>query len=180
MLVSAGFAAGLHLAWTALAGALVLLIISGHRPRRLLAEVDGPLLLFFGALFVVVAGLDRSGALAPGRWLAAAAPGDTLTGLGRLALVSVLASNVVSNVPWVVVAATWLGHGPGHEREWLVLALTSTFAGNLTLLGSVANVIVFEAAGERCRIGFWRFLAVGAPITLATTVVGLAVVWALT
>jgi hypothetical protein len=52
--------------------------------------------------------------------------------------------------------------------------------GNLTLLGSVANVIVFEIARERCAIGFWRFLAIGAPITVLTTAVGLVAVWALT
>ena len=101
-------------------------------------------------------------------------------GLLKFSLASVLASNMVSNVPWVVIAATWLPHGPGHEREWLALALSSTFAGNLTLLGSVANVIVFEIARERCAIGFWRFVAIGAPITLITTAAGLAVVWALT
>ena len=181
LLVSVGFAIGLQLAWTALGGALLLMLISGRPPRQILSEVDGPLLLFFGALFVVVAGLDRSGLLAvAGNWLAPALREGGIFGLLKFSLVSVLASNVVSNVPWVVIAARWLPHGPGHEREWLALALSSTFAGNLTLFGSVANVIVFEIARERCAIGFWRFVAVGVPITLITTAAGLAVVWALT
>lgn len=178
---SAGFILGFQLAWTALAGAVVLILISGRPPRQILSEVDGPLLLFFGALFVVVAGLDRSGALAEAsEWVIPYVGAGGLVGLLQFSLVSVLTSNVVSNVPWVVIAASWLPHGVGHQREWLLLSLTSTFAGNLTLLGSVANVIVFEIARERCAIGFWRFLAIGAPITVLTTAVGLVAVWALT
>jgi Na+/H+ antiporter NhaD/arsenite permease-like protein len=181
VLTSVGFMLGFHLAWTALAGALVLLLISGRPPRQILAEVDGPLLLFFAALFVVVAGLERSGVLAEASaWVAPSLGEGGVVGLLKFSLVSVLASNLVSNVPWVVLAATWLPHGAGHQREWLVLALTATFAANLTLLGSVANVIVFEIARDRCAIGFWRFLVIGAPITVLTTAVGLAVVWALT
>lgn len=181
LFTSVGFMLGFQLAWTALGGALVLILISGRPPRQILSEVDGPLLLFFGALFVVVAGLERSGLLAAASgWVVPSVREGGLFGLLKFSLVSVLASNVVSNVPWVVIAAPWLPHGFGHQREWLILALTSTFAGNLTLLGSVANVIVFEIAHERCAIGFWRFLAIGAPITVLTTAAGLGVVWALT
>jgi len=57
---------------------------------------------------------------------------------------------------------------------WLATALASTLAGNLTVVGSVANLIVLELAGTRERIGFWRFLRYGAPVTGATLVVGLA------
>jgi Na+/H+ antiporter NhaD/arsenite permease-like protein len=61
----------------------------------------------------------------------------------------------------------------------LLLALTSTFAGNLTLFGSVANIIVFETARGHVRIGFWEFLRIGAPLTLLTTAAGvtLLLVW---
>ena len=178
---SVGFILGFQLAWTALGGAVILMVISGRPPRQILSEVDGPLLLFFGALFVIVAGLDRSGVLAQASARVAPSLQDGgVIGLLKFSLVSVLAANVVSNVPWVVLAATWLPHGLGHQREWLVLALTATFAGNLTMLGSVANVIVFETARERCAIGFWRFLAIGTPITVVTTAVGLVVVWVLT
>ena len=171
---SVGFILGFQLAWTALAGAVILIAVSGRQPRQILSEVNGPLLLFFGALFVVVGGLDRSGVLADASaWVVASLQDGGVVGLLKFSLVSVLAANVVSNVPWGVLAATWLPHGGGHEREWLTLAVTATFAGNLTLLGSVANVIVFEAARERCAIGFWRFLAIGAPITVLTTAVGL-------
>jgi Na+/H+ antiporter NhaD/arsenite permease-like protein len=81
-------------------------------------------------LFVVVAGLDRSGVLAEAsEWVIPYVGEGGLVGLLQFSLVSVLTSNVVSDVPWVVIAASWLPHGVGHQREWLLLALTSTFAG---------------------------------------------------
>lgn len=105
------------------------------------------------------------------------APG--LLGIFHFAWVSVLASNVVSNVPYVLVAARWVAQGPNPHRLWLLLALTSTFAGNLTLFASVANVIVFETARPHVHIGFWTFLRIGAPLTLLTTAAGVALllVW---
>jgi Na+/H+ antiporter NhaD/arsenite permease-like protein len=113
--VLVGFISGLQLAWTALSGAAVLLLIAGYPPRQLLAQVDGPLLLFFGALFILVAGLDAAGVL---RWVATGvfplfhAPG--LLGLVHFAWVSVLASNIVSNVPyWSAHDATDYGSGGG-------------------------------------------------------------------
>ena len=179
-LVLMGFISGLQLAWTALGGATVLLLIAGRPPRQLLAQVDGPLLLFFGALFIIVAGLEAAGVLG---WVSTGvfpllhAPG--LIGLFHFAWVSVLASNVVSNVPYVLVAARWVAEGPNPHRLWLLLALTSTFAGNLTLFASVANVIVFETARTHVHIGFWEFLRIGVPLTLLTTAAGVALllVW---
>jgi Na+/H+ antiporter NhaD/arsenite permease-like protein len=179
-LVLVGFISGLQLAWTALSGATVLLLIAGRPPRQILAQVDGPLLLFFGALFIIVAGLEAAGVL---EWVSTGvfplfhAPG--LLGIVHFAWVSVLASNVVSNVPYVLVAARWVAQEPNAHRLWLLLALTSTFAGNLTLFASVANVIVFETARTHVRIGFWEFLRIGAPLTLLTTAVGVALllVW---
>jgi Na+/H+ antiporter NhaD/arsenite permease-like protein len=102
-----------------------------------------------------------------------------LLGIIHFSWVSVLASNVVSNVPYVLVAAKWVAQGADPHRLWLLLALTSTFAGNLTLFGSVANVIVFETARAHVRIGFWEFLRIGAPLTLLTTAAGVALllVW---
>ena len=89
-----------------------------------------------------------------------------------------LASNIVSNVPYVPVAASWVGQEAHPQRLWLLLALTSTFAGNLTLFGSTANVIVLEMAGAQARIGFWQFLRIGGPMTLLTTAVGVAFILA--
>jgi Na+/H+ antiporter NhaD/arsenite permease-like protein len=167
-----------NLAWTALAGATVLLAISGRSPRTLIAEVDGPLLLFFSALFVIVAGLDTGGVLArASTWLIPLINGAGLSGIVNFSWVTVLGSNVVSNVPYVLMAGRWIA--PGAHHLWLLLALTSTLAGNLTVFGSAANVIVFESARDHVHIGFWEFLRIGIPITVVTTLVGVALLLAL-
>ena len=172
-LVLVGFITGYHLAWTALAGAALLFLVSGRAPREIMAQVDGPLLLFFGALFVIIAGLEAAKVpVAAFTWLAPLVEGNGLVPAIHFAWISVLASNVVSNVPYVLLAASWIKQLADPDRLWLLLALTSTFAGNLTLFGSVANVIVFESAREHIRVGFWKFLRVGVPLTLLTTVVG--------
>jgi Na+/H+ antiporter NhaD/arsenite permease-like protein len=178
-LVVAGFVSGLQLAWTALGGATLLLLISGRPPRQLMAQVDGPLLLFFGALFIIIAGLNVTGVLTlVSAWVLPWFHAPGLLGIVHFSWVSVLASNVFSNVPYVLVAANWVTQGANPHRLWLLLALTSTFAGNLTLFGSVANVIVFETAGAQARIGFWQFLRIGAPLTLLATAVGVALLLA--
>jgi len=178
-LVVAGFVSGFHLAWTALGGATLLLLISGRPPRQIMAQVDGPLLLFFGALFIIIAGLEAAGVLTlVSTWVVPLFHAPGLLGIAHFAWVSVLASNLVSNVPYVLAAARWVGQGEDSQRLWLLLALTSTFAGNLTLFGSVANVIVFETARAQTRIGFWAFLRIGAPLTLLTTAVGVVLILA--
>jgi len=61
------------------------------------------------------------------------------------------------------------------EKAWLVMAMASTYAGNLTLLGSVANLIVAESAGKYgIRIRFGRYLKIGLPVTIATIAIGTA------
>jgi len=72
----------------------------------------------------------------------------------------------VSNVPLVLVAVAWVPHMPEPTWCFVMLAVASTLAGNLTLFGSVANIIVMESAGPRGEIGFWRFLRYGSVITI--------------
>jgi Na+/H+ antiporter NhaD/arsenite permease-like protein len=61
------------------------------------------------------------------------------------------------------------------ERLWLSLAAFSTLAGNLTVIGSVANVIVFETARrDGVDVGFFEYLAAGLPLTLLTCVLAWA------
>jgi Na+/H+ antiporter NhaD/arsenite permease-like protein len=178
-LVLVGFVAGLDLAWTALAGGVMAVALSGRPPRQVLAEVDGPLLLFLSALFVIVGGLEaRQIVTRVGSWAQPLIGAPGAWGAVHFSWVSIIASNLVSNVPWVLIVARWIGVADGGRRLWMLLALTSTFAGNLTLVGSVANVIVFETA--RVRVGFWEFLRVGAPLTIVTTTVGVALLLWLT
>jgi Na+/H+ antiporter NhaD/arsenite permease-like protein len=172
-----GFVAGLPLAWTALAAASFALAVAPRAPRDVLARVDWPLLVFFCGLFVVVAGVGRSGLA---EWLYARAVGPVLgTDPAHQAVVfsgfATLASQLVSNVPFVLLAGSWIPNTADPDLLWLATALSSTLAGNLTIVGSVANVIVLELAGDRGRIGFWRFLAYGLPVTALTLAAGLAV-----
>ena len=169
LLVLVGFLAGLPLAWTALAGAALCMAVGGRAPREALMRVDWPLLLFFGGLFVVVAGVGRSGAA--DRMHDAIAP---LLGAGPVRQVAVfsaftaVASQVVSNVPFVLLAGHWIPRLSDPTLLWLATAMAATLAGNLTVVGSVANLIVLELAGERGRIGFWRFFRYGALVTALT------------
>jgi Na+/H+ antiporter NhaD/arsenite permease-like protein len=178
-LAVAGFLAGFPLAWTALFAAALLMAAAGRAPREALARVDWPLLLFFAGLFVVVAGVGQAGlaerlfqAFSP--WLGAT-PEQQVLGFSGF---TVLASLVVSNVPFVLLAGHWIPRLADPELLWLATALASTLAGNLTVVGSVANLIVLELAGPKGRIGFWRFLRHGAVVTVGTLVVGLAILLA--
>lgn len=158
--------AGISLAGAAMSAAAVLMVVARTPPRRAFVAVDWQLLVFFAGLFVLVAGIAHAGILdrlfdqlAP-----AIARGDALADLAFIALI-VVASNLVSNVPLVLVAVAWVPHLPDPTWGYILLAVASTLAGNLTLFGSVANVIVMETAGPRGEIGFWRFLRYGSVIT---------------
>jgi len=93
----------------------------------------------------------------------------------NLAWFSALGSNVFSNVPYVLVAGKWIGNFARPELMWKVMALATTFAGNLTLLGSVANIIVVESARGHVEIGFWDYARLGIPVTILTTAGGMAI-----
>ena len=175
-LVTIGFLSGRSLAGMALGGAAILTLIARSQPRPVFARVDWSLLLFFGGLFVVVEGAARSGALERAHlallpWFGNSAERQ-LIAFGAFTEV---ASNLFSNVPFVLLARDWVPKLAQPEYQWVGLAMTSTLAGNLTLVGSVANLIVFELAGPDGRIGFLRFLRYGLVITLVTTILGMAV-----
>ena len=97
-----------------------------------------------------------------------------------LALVTAVLSNIVSNVPAVLVLKPFVGNLADPQRAWLVVAMASTLAGNFTLVGSVANLIVAERAKARSvAIDFWPYFKVGAPLTLITLALGtLWMMWA--
>ncbi|HEU4726965.1 MAG TPA: SLC13 family permease [Kofleriaceae bacterium] len=167
--------AGVSLAGAAMSAAAGLMVVARTPPKRAFAAVDWQLLVFFAGLFVVVAGVARAGLL--DRLFDALAPlvarGDVAGDLAFIVLV-VVGSNLVSNVPLVIVAIAWVPRMPEPTWGYIMLAVASTLAGNLTLFGSVANVIVMESAGPRGEIGFWRFLRYGAVITAVDLVVSFA------
>ena len=178
-LAIAGFSAGFPLAWTALFAAALLMAIAPRAPREALRHVDWPLLVFFAGLFVVVEGIARTKVAASMHAGLSPLLGSTVERQGFVfSLFTVAASQIVSNVPFVIVAQHWIPQLAEPRFMWLVTALASTLAGNLTVVGSVANIIVLELAGARARIGFWAFLRIGAVVTSTTLAAGLALLLA--
>ncbi len=176
--------AGLAIAGTSLAGAAmcaaaVLMVIAQTGARDVFKTIDWTLLAFFGGLFVVVTGIAHAGVLE--RAFAVVQPivarGDLTGDLAFIALV-VIGSNIVSNVPLVLVAVAWVPFMPEPTWGYIMLAVASTLAGNLTLFGSVANIIVMETAGPRGEISFWRFLRYGSVITVIDLVLAFAILFA--
>lgn len=175
-LVFTGFLVGLNLPWTALGGSALLMVLARRDTHEVLKLVDWHLLVFFAALFVVVEGLSGTGL--PDQIysrLGGVFGGTTASQAWNLAWFSALGSNVFSNVPFVLVAGKWISRFTDPELMWKVMALATTFAGNLTLLGSVANIIVVESARGHVEIGFWDYARYGIPVTVLTTVLGVAV-----
>jgi Na+/H+ antiporter NhaD/arsenite permease-like protein len=177
--VFAGFLAGWNLAWTALAGGAVVMVLARRDTHEVLKQVDWHLLLLFAALFVVVEGLNLTGL--PGQLYEQLRGlfGATATAQAwNLTWFAAAGSNIFSNVPFVLVAGQWLPHFADPPLMWKVMALATTFAGNLTLLGSVANLIVVESARGHLEVGFWDYARFGIPVTLLTLVVGTALLLA--
>jgi len=167
------FLAGAPIALAALAAATALLITRRVKPQRIFREVDFSLLVFFAGLFIVTGAIESTGL--SDRLLCVARP-VAEAGVAPLAGVSVVLSNLVSNVPAVMLFRPLIPHLSDPEKAWLTLAMATTFAGNLTLLGSVANLIVAESARERgVQLSFGEYLKAGVPITLVSLVLG--VLW---
>jgi Na+/H+ antiporter NhaD/arsenite permease-like protein len=174
--IFACFVAGLNLAWTALAGAALLMVLARRDTHEVLKLVDWHLLVFFAALFVVVDGLSDTGL--PDtiyRHLEPIFGSNVTSQTWNLTWFSVIGSNIFSNVPFVLVAAKWIARFVEPVLMWKVLALATTFAGNLTIVGSVANMIVVESARDHIQVGFWDYARFGIPITILTTAAGVIV-----
>ena len=163
------FFAGLPIATVAI-GAAALMLLSKVEPERVYKLIDWPLLVMFIGLFVVVHVFDTNVVRVCGidQW-----EGLAKHPVASVSLLSVVLSNVVSNVPAVLLFKPIIELMPDSEQAWLVLAMSSTFAGNLTLLGSVANLIVVENARRAgIEITFTEYLKVGIPVTILTTLSG--------
>ena len=174
--VFAGFIAGLNLSWTALAGGALLMVLARRDTHPVLKLVDWHLLVFFAALFIVVGGLEGTGL--PDRiyrHVHVVFGQSTVSQAWNLAWFSEVGSNIFSNVPFVLVAGKWIGNFAQPELMWKVMALATTFAGNLTIVGSVANIIVVESARSHTEIGFWDYAKYGLPVTVLTSVAGLLI-----
>jgi Na+/H+ antiporter NhaD/arsenite permease-like protein len=170
------FFAGLPMPVVAV-GAAAFLLLGKLKPERVYREVEWSLLLMFTGLFVVVHGFEIHVA---GRWSLAAWSPLREHPVTALSLAAAGLSNLVSNVPAVLLFRPVMGALPptAQQSAWLALAMASTLAGNLTIPGSVANLIVIEKARRAgTSISFWEYCRVGVPVTLLT--LGLGIGWLL-
>ena len=165
------FFAGWPVPKVAIVAGAVLLITRRVRPENVYERIDWPLLVMFAGLFIVIAGVQQT---ALETQLAALAGRMHLDNAFLLSGISAVLSNIVSNVPAVLVFKPFVGHLADPRRAWLVLAMSSTLAGNLTVVGSVANLIVIQQAAARVKIGFWEYFRVGAPLGVITILIGAA------
>ena len=150
------------------AGAL-LLITRRVNPEKIYRRIDWSLLVMFAGLFVVIAGVEKTSLEQD---LTNFAGQIHLDNVFLLSAFSAVLSNLVSNVPAVLVFKPFAAHLANPTRAWLTLAMSSTLAGNLTVLGSVANLIVIQQARRRVKIGFWDYFRVGAPLAVLTILLG--------
>ncbi len=154
------------------AGAL-LLLTRRVKPGRIYREIDWSLLVLFIGLFIVVAGIERTPLSAN---LFAAASRYHLERTAPMAIFTAILSNIVSNAPAVLLFKGFVPHLPDATRAWLTLAMSSTLAGNLTLLGSVANLIVVERARRTAHISFWEYGRAGLPLAIITLALGIVMI----
>ena len=152
-----------------------LLLMTRLKSERIYAEIDWSLLLMFVGLFIIVAGAQRA-LLTPDAL--AAAGRLRLDQLPTLSLVTAALSNLVSNVPAVLIMRPFIDALPNHDTAWLAVAMASTLAGNFTVIGSIANLIVVQkAASLGVSISFWDYFRVGAPLTIVTLAIGTLWLW---
>lgn len=171
VMVLAGFLAGFPPPLVAALGAAIMLITRTRDPHLVYDEVDWGLLVFFVGLFLIVGGAENAGMthalLRLGEKL-------NLQHAGVFALVAAGLSNLVSNVPAVMLLKSLVPRFANPHTGWLVLSMASTLAGNLTITGSVANIIVVERARKEASITFGDYFRVGLPVTVVTMVFGYA------
>ncbi len=171
-----GFSAGAELALMSMLGAAILVLVANKRPDEIFAKINWSLLLFFASLFIVVGGINRVGLVDQAhKFLEGYFSISTTQQVATFSLASLILSNIVSNVPYVIIVQHWIGSFNLPTLMWLVLAMSSTFAGNLTVAGSVANMIVLELSKEKAPFRFWEFTKVSGTIALLTWGAGTAV-----
>jgi len=163
------FFSGWSVATVAIVAGALLLVTRRVKPEKVYHEIDWSLLVLFAGLFIVVAGVEKTS-------LEAELLGfGSRLGLQHAAVLSGLCailSNLVSNVPAVLIFRPLVAQLPDPRHAWLTLAMSSTLAGNLTILGSVANLIVVQRARRDVHISFWQYFRVGAPLTIVSLVAG--------
>ena len=159
----------------ALVGASLILILGKIKPSKVIKEVDWVLLLFFAGLFIVVQGIEKVGVL--DQFIENTPVSSNLEGIVSLHALSLFLSQIVSNVPYTILMLPILKPAAS-DLLWLSLASAATLAGNATIIGAVANLIVIEVAKKyEIEIGFWQFFKVGIIITLITLLISILILY---
>src|SRR5256884_5152743 len=186
VLKALGLVGGAVIAWlgggslplVAITAGAMMVAVAQRDPAYAIDRVEWSLLLFFASLFVVMRGFEQTGAVA---WidrhaLALVQAGSAWSVAGVVSGVMAVLSNLISNVPAVMLWRNTVPQLPDPHLAWRVVAMSSTFAGNLLLIGSMANLIVAERAETRgVRIGFGEYARIGVPETLLTLAWGVVV-----
>jgi Na+/H+ antiporter NhaD/arsenite permease-like protein len=168
--VIVSFFAGVPVAKAAILGGALLLITRAIKARKVYQEIDGSLLLMFAGLFVVVAAEEKI-LFTPE--VVGAMQNFHLDNVYILTVVTAMLSNIISNVPAVLALKPFVQSLTDQNRIWLVIAMSATLAGNLTLVGSVANLIVAERArAAGIEMSFWAYCRAGIPLTVITLAIG--------
>ncbi|XP_022737889.1 silicon efflux transporter LSI2-like isoform X1 [Durio zibethinus] len=178
---------GLNMSWTAITAALALVVLDFEDARPCLEKVSYMLLIFFCGMFITVEGFNKTG-IPSSLWdlMEPYAKINHVSGIAVLAIVILVLSNLASNVPTVLLlggrvaaSAAAISASDG-KKAWLILAWVSTVAGNLSLLGSAANLIVCEQARRTPHLAytlsFWKHIKFGVPSTLIVTAIGLTLI----
>jgi len=169
ILVLTGFLSGFDPAVVASLGAALLLVTRRLKPNKVYAGIDFNLLVIFIGLFVIIGGVEKGGLIG----LLLNPHFVQIQSLPLFALLTILFSNVVSNVPAVMMLKFLIPASSG-QVWWASMAVFSTLAGNLTLTGSIANLIVVEQAKKQnVNISFFTYFKIGFPLTIAMVAIGL-------
>ncbi|MDZ7624871.1 MAG: SLC13 family permease [Ignavibacteriaceae bacterium] len=159
----------------ALTGASLILIFGKIKPSKVIKEVDWVLLLFFAGLFIVVHGIEKVGVL--DQFINNTPISNNFEGIVSLHVLSLVLSQIVSNVPYTILMLPIL-KSASSDLLWLSLASAATLAGNATIIGAVANLIVIEVAKKyNIEIGFWQFFKVGIIITIVTLLISVLILY---
>jgi len=165
-----GLRADFRLIYIALISALPIVLLSRRR-FAVIRRIDWPTLVFFAAMFILMQSVWNSG-IFQGMMTSLKL---NLASKSIIMTISVLLSQLISNVPLVALYLPALTGISGSTSELMALAAGSTIAGNLTILGAASNVIIIQNAEKErgVTITFWDFVKVGLPLT----VINIAVYW---
>jgi Na+/H+ antiporter NhaD/arsenite permease-like protein len=159
----------------ALIGASLILLLGRIKPSKVIRQVDWVLLLFFASLFIVVHGVEKAGLM--DQLLNHVSLTENGAGLAAIHAVSLLLSQIVSNVPFTVVMLPIMKTA-NSEMLWLALASASTLAGNATIIGAMANLIVIETAESKgVKIKFMEFFRIGIVVTILSMLLSFGIIY---